>query len=242
MKPKLLCIALASLGLAACTNTTDSNIRTPARELYNQAVIATEDQFYTEAEDLFTRLTDEHAGTRLATLAHLRLGELRFQRKQWDEAETSFRAFLLRNPQSHLTPHVLSRIIALNYERNLYGLLFPSRSFDRDMEPNRKIVQEYQRFYLLYRQSSYLEDVQELMLRARNDLAEYELIVGNYYFSQQAYNSAIERYLLLLRDYPEFARTTEVVRRLIDAYERNQQPEKANEMRRALQFNAALPT
>ena len=74
------------------------------------------------------------------------------------------------------------------------------------MEPNRKIIQEYQRFYLLYRQSNYLEDVTELLRNASNDLAEYEFIVGEYYFSQKAYDSAITRYLYLLKDFPNTQR------------------------------------
>lgn len=223
----------------ACSTAPDTNVRTPARELYNQGLIAAEDQFFTEAEDLFTRLANEHSGTQLANLAHLQLGELHFKRSKWDEAEVSYRAFLLRNPNSHLTPYVISQIIRLNYERNQYGLFFRNRSFDRDMEPNRKIVQEYQRFYLLYRQSQYLEEVTELLHFARQDLAEYEFTVGNYYFAERAYDSAIARFLFLLKTYPEFPKKTAVANRLINAYELNQQPEQAQALRKTLQLQSS---
>ena len=83
----------------ACSPVQDTNIRTPARELYNQAVIASEDQFYTEAEELFRKLSTEHSGTQLATLAYLQLGELFFKRTKWDDAEVNYRSFLIRNPQ-----------------------------------------------------------------------------------------------------------------------------------------------
>ena len=226
----------------ACSPVQDTNIRTPARELYNQAIIASEDQFYTEAEELFRQLSNEYSGTQLATLAYLQLGELFFKRNNWDDAEVNYRSFLIRNPNSHLTPYVISQIISLNYEKNRYGVFIRERSFDRDMEPNRKIIQEYQRFYLLYRQSNYLEDVTELLSNASNDLAEYEFVVGEYYFSQQAYNSAITRYLYLLKNFPKFERRNQIAERLIDAYENNQQHEKANSIRIILKLQSSQST
>ena len=54
----ILLIQLSFLSFA-CSPVQDTNIRTPARELYNQAIIASEDQFYTEAEELFRQLSNE---------------------------------------------------------------------------------------------------------------------------------------------------------------------------------------
>ena len=120
----LVSISLGSILLVSCGGTKE-NIRVPARELYNKGTIAYEDSFYTEAVEKFTKLTTEHPGTRLATLSHLMLGNLNFDRKKWDEAETNYQIFLQLNPKSNLTPFVLNRLIQLNYERNLYGFFFP---------------------------------------------------------------------------------------------------------------------
>ena len=81
-----------------------------------------------------------------------KMGEVYFLQRKWEESETSYRRFLLLNPRSHLTPYVLNRLIALNYERNIYGLFAKSRDYDRNMEPNRTLIREYQRFYLLFPQ------------------------------------------------------------------------------------------
>lgn len=211
-------------------------VRTPARELYNQAIIAQEDGLATEAEKQLQTLIDEHPSTRLATLAHLKVGDINFERRKWEEAEAGYRAFLALNPRSHLTPYVLNRLIAVNYERNAYGIFFPSREYDRNMEPNRIILREYQRFYLLYPQSPYLEEVTDYQRKARADLAEHEFLVGEWYFGQEAYGSAISRYRHLLRNYPEFPRSAAVAQRLIEAYRRNQQPKDAEELEQVVQF------
>ena len=199
------------------------------------AMVAFEDKFYLEALKNFEILIEEHSGTRLATLSHLKMGDLYFLQNKWEESESSYRRFLLLNPRTHLVPYTLNRLIALNYERNIYGLFVKSRDYDRNMEPNRTLIREYQRFYLLFPQSPYLEDVQDYQSRALSDLAEHELHVANYYFDKQAYRSAIGRYLYLLKHYPSFPRISQVAERLIEAYRLNLQPELADEMQKVLE-------
>ena len=72
-------------------------------------------------------------------------------------------------------------------------MFIKSRDYDRNMEPNRKIIREYQRFYLLFPQSPYLNEVKQYYKRARTDLAEHELHVANFYFDIGAYHSSINR-------------------------------------------------
>ena len=221
--------------LQSCTDTATTQVRVPATELYQKAMVAFEDEFYLEALKNFEILIEEHSGTRLATLSHLKMGDLYFLQNKWEESESSYRRFLLLNPRTHLAPYTLNRLIALNYERNIYGLFVKSRDYDRNMEPNRTLIREYQRFYLLFPQSPYLEDVQDYQNRALRDLAEHELLVANYYFDKQAYRSAIGRYLYLLKHYPSFPRTSQVAERLIEAYRLNLQPELADEMQKVLE-------
>jgi outer membrane protein assembly factor BamD len=120
----------------------------------------------------------------------------------------------------------------VNYRKGLTGLFFPSREVDRDMEPNRQILVEFKRFFLLYPNSTYLDDVRPYYRAARELLARYELLVGDFYLDREHYYSAIGRYLYLLRNYPEYPDSDDVLRKLIDAYRENQQPDLANEMER----------
>ena len=231
---QIFIILLLSALIHGCSDTANNQIRLPSTELYHQAMVSIEDEYYNEALKNFEILVDEHAGTRLATLAHLKMGDIYFIQSKWEESETSYRQFLLLNQRSHLTPYVLNRLIALNYERNHYGIFFKSRDYDRNMEPNRTLIKEYQRFYLLFPKSPYLEQVKEYHSRAMSDLAEHELNVANYYFDKQSYHSAIGRYLYMLKNYPDFPRTAIVAERLIEAYRLNRQPELADEMQRVL--------
>ena len=217
--------------LQCCAQTENVEIRLPAVELYQRALVASEDKFYQEALKSYEKLVNEYSGTRLGILSHFMMGELYYKQNKWVESESSFRSFLLHNPRSNLTPYVLNKLIALNYERNQYGLFIKSRDYDRNMEPNRTIIREYQRFYLLFPQSPYLTEVKKFYKRAMSDLAEHELHVANFYFDIGAYHSAINRYLYLLKYYPNFTGSNRVADRLIEAYRSNQQPDSAEKMK-----------
>ena len=228
-----LFVFLGILFLQGCSDTA-KQVRVPARELYHTAFIAYEDGRFNEAEKGFTTLTTEHPNTRLASLATLKLGDVNFQRKKWTLAESNYQQFLNLTPNSHLTPYVLNRIIALNYERNLQGVFFRTREYDRDMEPNRAIIREYQRFFLLYPNDLYLSEVRDYLRKARSDLAEHEWLVGDFYYDREAYSSAIARYIYLLKHYPEYPKTLDVAAKLVKAYENNHQLDQVTEMQKVL--------
>ena len=95
---------LIALLLQSCTDTATTQVRIPATELYQKAMVAIEDEFYLEALKNFETLVEEYDGTRLATLSHLKMGDLYFVQQKWEESEISYRRFLLLNPRSHLTP------------------------------------------------------------------------------------------------------------------------------------------
>ena len=227
-------IVIAGLFLG-CSNKSE-NVRAPANELYQKGMMALNDSIKADAEKYFKKITVEHPGTRLATLAYLKIGDLNYESKQWNEAETNYRLYLTLSPKSQLVPYVIHKLISLNYERNLRGLFFKERRNDVDMEPNRKIVQEYQRFFLLYPQNAYLEEVQDYLLKARAALADYEFLVGNYYLEADFYGSAISRYLHLLKHYPEYPKTEQVGVQLMTAYRLNQQANLAEEVQKVLEY------
>ena len=80
--------------IQGCSDKTNNQIRLPSTELYHQAMVSIEDEYYNEALKNFEILVDEHAGTRLATLAHLKMGDIYFIQSKWEESETSYRQFL----------------------------------------------------------------------------------------------------------------------------------------------------
>lgn len=229
----LLLLPLA-LGVVGCADTTRT-VQVPARILYFEAETLMDTGLPSEAVTKYQAVVDENPGTRMASFAHLKIGDAHSSAGNWRDAETAYRLFLLSNPNSALTPYVLYRLLIVNHEQSYTGTIFREREFDRDMAPNRRIILEYKRFSLLYPDSAYRPEIQPIYHAALRTLADHEQMVGDFYGDRGQYNAAAYRYEYVLRHYPDYPETPEVVRKLIDAYTANQQPRAAEEMRRVLQ-------
>jgi outer membrane protein assembly factor BamD len=232
---------LAALGLAAC-EAPKPKFKTPARTLYQEAQRQGDEQLYAEAITKFQQVADENPGTLLGSFAYLQIAELRAQQGDWSKAETNYRLFLAAEPATHLTPYVLYRLAQSNHEQSFSGIFFPTREVDRDQGANRRIIQEYRRFFFLYPHSRFLPEVRKFAAEAGVTLAQHERQVGDFYFDHEHYNAAASRYLYLLRNFPDYPDADAVLQRLIRTYRLNQQPRLADEMERLAKEVGAPPT
>lgn len=147
----------------------------------------------------------------------------------------NYRFFLKQNPNHHLVPYVLSRLIELNFKRNVSSIWGDSYAYARDSSHFKTIILDYQRFYLLYPKSLYMLEGKEFRDKSLTALAEHELLVGNWYYDHTHYPSSIARYRYILKNYPNFDRRTLVIEKLISAYKKNQQPHLAVQLKRLVQ-------
>ena len=202
---------------------------------YDLAIQQMDKGNYSVAIPLLDQIIQESPGTRYAIYSYLKKGDALMEGgSKFDEAETNYRIFLNYSTHSHLIPYVLTRLIELNYRKER-SLLFGSQyNFARDPERFKKVIAEYQRFYLMYPHSLYLKDSQKYLDLSVEALAEHELIIGDWYYDHLLYTAAIARYSYILGTYPNFKKRDRVVRKLIDTYRLNQQPELAEEMESAI--------
>ena len=226
-----LAAGLALLALGGC-ETSIAKVQEPAAGLYTEGTMLEDQGFYSEAVTKFQQVVEENPGTLLGSHGYLRLAELYAKQEKWVEADTNYRLFLTYNATSHLTSYVLYRLLYVNHQRSYTGLIFREREIDRDMEPNRRLILEYKRFFLLYPNSVYTEETLPFYVGARQTLARYEEMVGDFYFDRSQYNAAAHRYYYLLLHHPEFTGSDRVLDKLVRAYRENQQPGLAAEMDR----------
>lgn len=86
---------------------------------------------------------------------------------------------------------------------------------DRDQTDTREAVTEYQRLLDLYPESTYGEKARERITEARQSLARAEFLAGYFYQrTREACRSAILRYEIVLKEYPDYKGLDEVLYRL----------------------------
>lgn len=231
-----MCVLLAGLAVlpGACSENSSPSDTTqqPPRTLYQDAQILEDSGLFTEAIDKYKKVATENQGTRLGSFAYLRVAELYLKQEDWLQADTNYRLFLSANSNSHLNAYVLYRLLMVNDKKTFSGLFFPARELDRDMDPSKQIILEYKRFYLLYPNSVYAPEVVQIYRAARRTLSEHEIAVADFYIRHGQYNAAASRYFYALRNFPELRDLEYVLRRLIEAYRKDQQPDLADEMQR----------
>ena len=237
----LLTAALLAVAVGGCELQSPDDVLAPARMLYLEAETQENQGLYADAISNYEKVSAQFPGTRLATYAYLKLAEIYSLQSNWEEAETNYRLFLARNANSHLTPYLLYRLLKVNHEKSFTGVFFKEREVDRDMGPNRNIMLEYKRFFLLYPKSVYLDEVTPFFRAARQSLAEHERLVGDFYFERGLFNASIGRYRFLLRNYPEYQDSEAVLKRLVEAYRKNQQPQFAEELQRLQAIGESSP-
>lgn len=88
---------------------------------------------------------------------------------------------------------------------------------DRDQTDTREAVAEFQRLLDLYPQSSYAEQARERITEARQSLARAEFLAGYFYQrTRELCRASIARYEVVLKEYPDYRSTDEVLFRLAE--------------------------
>lgn len=230
---KLLIFLLISYGLIGCATL---EVKTVDGK-YDRAMQLMDQALYSSAIPIFEEIIKENPGTKYATYSYLKLGDANLESgsSKYSEAEKNYRIFLSYSPHSHLVPYIMSRLIELNYKKSGSILFGEDYTYSRDPEHFKRIINEYQRFFLMYPHSLHLEDARVYMEKSKEALAWHEFLIGNWYYEQNYLRSAIERYRYLLKNYPTFSQSEQVVKKLIKAYKTNQREDLAEELERITQ-------
>ncbi len=124
----------------------------------------------------------------------LRIADTYFGEEKYEEALVEYRAFLNYHPVHKDAIYAQYQIAMCSFNQ--------FSTIDRDPEPTRTALKEFQKLLQKYPKSMYEEEARKNAATCSDRLAEYELYVGRFYLRKGSYKSAIGRFEKLLRDYP----------------------------------------
>ena len=75
----------------------------------------------------------------------------------------------------------------------------------------RKALEEFEKLLRIYPRNPYREVVELRIRKCRNLIAEYEHLVGKFYYKKGSYHAAIGRFLGLIRDFPDYKKIPEAL-------------------------------
>lgn len=222
----LAAAVLVALGAAGCSKNLaeDPILRLASQEALEQGKQLMAEEKYARARDYLTHAFEVEPNSATGREALLLVADssyLQGGRINYVQAETKYRDFLNRFPTSDRAAYVQFQIANSLAQR----IGRP----DRDLSASREALQAYQDLLRLYPTSEYAAQAREKMRVVRQNLAEHELAVGDFYMSYGLPRAAAERFAYLLENYPGYGGREEVLYKLGVARARSRQPEEARQ-------------
>ncbi len=205
---------LLALSLCACGGNREADVTTLASNsdqlIWEEGQKALEKKYWENARAHFKRIVDGFPQSEYGPPARIALGETYFGEggtANYILAVAAYRDFLTLYPSHPRAEYAQFRVAESFFKQ--------TNPADRDQAPTRQALEEYQRLLELYPQSSHAEEARQRIGECRLRLARHEFLVGWFYQrTRQWCRAAISRFEGVLRDYPDYPKTDEVLLRL----------------------------
>lgn len=161
---------------------------------------------YIDAIETFQKVKDRYPYSEQAILAQLKVADAYYYDKKFDEAMQAYREFEKLHPTSKAVPYCIYQEGLCNYRQR--------STIDRDQTYTHRAITEFTRLKQKYPDCRYIPKTNQYLARCRQDLAEHEFYVAEFYYRTKRYPAAIERYQTLIQDYPDFPKNAQAKERI----------------------------
>jgi len=130
-----------------------------------------------------------------ATLAEIRTADTYFRQGKYSQAIIEYEQFLKDHPGHNEYLHALYQLATSNYElRN-----------PKDREPTftRNAIARFREFIQRYPESELVPEAEEKIIECEKLLAAREIHIGKFYLKKKNYKASLERFNLVLKQYPD---------------------------------------
>jgi outer membrane protein assembly factor BamD len=214
-------LLIATLALAACASEpSDENLS--EADLYRQAQSALDGKSYTTAVTKLKALESRYPFGRYAEQAQLELIYAYYKNAEPEAAKSAAERFIRLHPQHPNVDYAyyLKGLAAFDQDRGLMARFLPLDMNKRDPGAARDSYNEFARLTNRYPNSRYAPDAKQRMIYLRNVLAAYEVHVGHYYLTRNAFVSAANRGRYVVENFQETPSVGDGLALMVEAYQR----------------------
>ena len=166
----------------------------PAEELSKLGDAELERRGYADARELYTKIVERHPNSSYAPRARFLIGESWYREGEFDKATKEFETFMAFYPGHQIADLVQYRLAMAYYDQ--------IKPIEQDQTPASKALEHFRKLVKDYPESRYATDALAKIDICRGRLAQKEVWVANYYFSQGNPKAARQRLELVIKDYP----------------------------------------
>ena len=190
----LLATGCSSVSLPSLPWSRPAPVADPTAEaLFEEGTRYLQDKRYLRALDAFTKLKTEHPFSPLLTETELKIADTYFLNEQYPDAVNAFKEFQTVHPSSEHIPFVVLRLGQAHFNQ--------FTDVNRDQK-NTEIAKGYFEVVLAnYPKSPYAAEAKEKLAKCNGILAEHEFNIAEFYFKQEKYPAARDRFEEIVRKY-----------------------------------------
>ena len=166
-----------------------------ARQLYEKANGEMRSNRHQDAIESYSLLESRYPFGRYAQQAQLELAFLYYRQSNMDAAIKSADRFIKLNPQHPNVDyaHYMKGLASFDKSKTLLNLILPRNPSDKDPAALLTSFEVFDNLIKTYPDSEYADDAKQRMIYLRNELAEHDLSVADFYMRRGAYVAAANR-------------------------------------------------
>jgi outer membrane protein assembly factor BamD len=149
---------------------------------------------FEEALKRYQEVRNKFPYNRYATQAELAMADVYFKQESFPEAQVAYQAFRDLHPKHPQIDYVIFQI-GMSYFKQL-----PS-TIDRDLSLAPQAIQYFEDLLRLFPASEKAKEAKEKITESRLMLAQKETYIADFYFRKEKYDSALNRYEELARNF-----------------------------------------
>jgi outer membrane protein assembly factor BamD len=176
---------------------------------------------YEEARKVLLEVKNRDLTKKYAPLAHLKIADSYAREEEPEMAIEEYRKFIEMYPDNKFASYAQYQI-AMSYFNQIEG---PEKGYGAAA----KAQYEFERLKQLYPRNPYKEIIELRIEKCKNIMADYEFLVGEFYFKKGSYNAAVGRFESLLAKFPDYRNEPLVLFHIALSYKRLADKDKAQE-------------
>ena len=192
---RIFILSLVCMFLFAGCSFFQSKEQRTADELVSDGIEDFEDGKYRDAIEAFETLKDWYPFSKYAILAELKIGDSYYHLEEYEEAIFAYEEFENLHPRNEAIPYVLYQIGLCYFEQ--------MDTVDRDQSSTRKALETFNRLIKTFPKSEYARKAEAHRSQSYKVLAGHDLYVGMFYYRSKRYKAALNRFKMVLSDYPD---------------------------------------
>lgn len=238
--PKILSILSLVFMMTGCASLTeDETAHWSVEDFYEAAKEALNDGDYQGAIDAYTKLEARYPYGRYAQQAQLETIYAHYKANEPASAVAAAERFIKLHPRHPNVDYAyyMRGLATYNQGTNLMEGLFPQDRSKRDPKSIRESFNYFKELVTRFPDSRYTPEATERMQVLRNNLAQHEIHVADYYLRRGNYLAAANRAKYVLENYKRSTATPDALVVMVKAYRQMAMPQLAADALRVLEMN-----